>query len=253
MPAGITLVMLGAPLLSGLGWRGFWLLNAAILIGYAALLARATEADRPRDASRRLLDDLGLTLTAPGPWVLAILFGLYVGMYFAVFGFLPQLLSARIAVDQAFASILTAAAVGVGVAGCLHCGQLLARGVRPLHILLGAFAISGACGFGIFDASISGSVAYLLAIVLSFVGAFIPVVIIDGVPRHAPQPALIGTTMGFVIQGNNAGLVLGPAAAGAIAQASGWPAVSLLVACLALAGLAVSFGVKDKAGDESGG
>jgi CHAT domain-containing protein len=49
--------------------------------------------------------------------------------------------------------------------------------------------------------------------------------------------------MGFVMQGNNFGLVLGPAIAGAIAQAAGWPAVSILVhdgGRRSLAGLAVA-------------
>jgi MFS transporter, DHA1 family, inner membrane transport protein len=251
MPVGITLVMLGAPLLTVLGWRGFWLLNAAILIAYAGLLARQTDKDTPNKGSRRLLDDMRITLAARGPWLLAALFGVYVSMYFAVFGFLPRILAARMAIDESSASMLTALAVGAGAVGCLLCGQLLARGARPLWVLLGSFAAMALCGFGIFSDGVPGSAAYLLAIVLSFIGAFIPVVLIDGVPRHAPRPELIGTTMGFLIQGNNAGLVIGPAAAGAIAEASGWPAVSLLVAGFAAVGLALSFGVLAR-GQQSG-
>lgn len=41
--------------------------------------------------------------------------------------------------------------------------------------------------------------------------------------------------MGFVMQGNNVGLVLGPAMARAIAGAAGWPAVSFLLAAMAVA------------------
>jgi DHA1 family inner membrane transport protein len=246
MPVGITLVMLGAPLLTALGWRGFWLLNAAILIGYAGLLAQTTEPDRPRRATTSLLGDVRLTLAAGGPWVLAGLFGAYVSMYFAVFGFLPQILAERMAISDASASMLTAIAVGAGALGCLLCGQLLSRGARPLSILLGSFAVAALCGFGVFSGSVPGTLAYLLAIVLSFIGAFIPVVLIDGVPRHGPRPELIGTTMGFLIQGNNAGLMLGPAAAGAIAETSGWPAVSWLLAGFAVVGLVLSFGVRDR-------
>jgi MFS transporter, DHA1 family, inner membrane transport protein len=43
--------------------------------------------------------------------------------------------------------------------------------------------------------------------------------------------------MGFIMQGNNVGLALGPAMAGAMAGAAGWPAVSFLV--VGMAGIAV--------------
>jgi MFS transporter, DHA1 family, inner membrane transport protein len=45
--------------------------------------------------------------------------------------------------------------------------------------------------------------------------------------------------MGTVMQGNNIGLMVGPAAAGAIAAAYQWTAVALLVATLALAASAL--------------
>ena len=77
--------------------------------------------------------------------------------------------------------------------------------------------------------------------IFSFAGGFVPVVLIDGAPRHAPRPELVGAAMGFVMQGNNIGLVLGPAMAGAVAGAAGWPAVSFLVA--AMAGIAALLGL----------
>jgi predicted MFS family arabinose efflux permease len=47
--------------------------------------------------------------------------------------------------------------------------------------------------------------------------------------------------MGFVVQGNNVGLVLGPALSGAMAEAAGWPAVSFLL--VGMAGIAVLLGL----------
>jgi MFS transporter, DHA1 family, inner membrane transport protein len=63
MPAGMTLVLLAAPLLAALGWRGFWLLNAGVLVGYAALLGLGLHSAAADDGSRRnLAEDARVTL-----------------------------------------------------------------------------------------------------------------------------------------------------------------------------------------------
>lgn len=235
-PVGMTIVMLGAPLLGGLGWRGFWLANAAVLLGYLALFALGT---RPTPSSagvrRNVARDMRETLTAPGPWLLAALFASYLAIFFAVFGFLPSILTDRLNVDPGTGGMLTAIAVAAGAAGCLVCGQVLARGIRPWRILLASFGALALAGFGVFSEGVPGWIAYALSVVFSFVGGFIPVVLIDAAPRHAPRPELVGATMGFLMQGNNVGFVLGPAAAGAIATVAGWPTVSLFVVAVVVA------------------
>lgn len=235
-PVGMTVVMLGAPLLTVLGWRGLWLVNAAILLGYAGLFALGTHSMTSSSTSHRsIAGDVKHTLAAPGPWLLAGLFAAYLAVYFAVFGFLPSILMDRLAVSSATGGVLTAIAVVAGAAGCLVCGQFLASGVQPWRILLIGFGAMALCGFGIFSEDVAGQAAYALCIVFSFAGGFIPVVLIDAVPRHAPRPELVGATMGLLMQGNNAGLVLGPAAVGVIATAAGWPSVSLFVVAIVIA------------------
>jgi len=76
MPVGIAAVMVAAPLLAVIGWRGFWLANAALLIGYAGLLAAATRPAKqgvPRAAlaPRGVVRDLRRVTAAGGPWLLA--------------------------------------------------------------------------------------------------------------------------------------------------------------------------------------
>lgn len=236
-PVGMTIVMLGAPLLTALGWRSFWFANAAILLGYAGLFALGTRSMPPSDtASRRgVIDDVRQTLTAGGPWLLAALFAAYLAIYLVVFGFLPTILVDRLAVSPETAGILTALAAGAGAIGCLLCGQALTSGVRPWLILLAAFGTMALCAVGVFNGGLSGWVAYGLSVIFSCVGAFIPVVLIAAAPRHAPRPALVGATMGFLMQGNNVGFVAGPAAVGVIVMSFGWPAVSLFVVAVAIA------------------
>jgi MFS transporter, DHA1 family, inner membrane transport protein len=252
MPVGITLVMLGAPLLAATGWRGFWLVNAAILIGYAALLALGTRFVPPGGAPRRsIAADLRQTLAAGGPWLLAGLMAAFAAVFFAVFGFLPLLLSDRLAVGPETGSLLTALAMAANVLGNLGCGLLLARGVRRSHILLVGLVTMALCSLGILGEAVPGALAYALCIVFSAVGGLVPVALIDGAPRHAPRPELVGATMGFLMQGNNAGIVVGPAAAGALASGFGWPGVSLVVAGAGLAAGLVALALREPPAEAS--
>jgi DHA1 family inner membrane transport protein len=242
MPVGIAGVLLAAPLLGVIGWRGFWLLNAVVLAGYAVWVQSEIPSPPSNTTARRSIpDDIRAIGAAGGPWILAGLFAAFSACFFAVFGFLPYLLADRLAVSAETGSVLTALAVLASAGGNLACGQLLAQGQRPWRILLASFGLLALSALGIFQTTVSGGFAYGLCLAFSFVSGFIPVVLIDGAPRHAPRPELVGAAMGFVMQGNNVGLVLGPAIAGAMAGTAGWPAVSFLV--LGMAGLAVLLGL----------
>jgi MFS transporter, DHA1 family, inner membrane transport protein len=250
MPVGITLVMLGAPFLAATGWRGFWLVNAAILIGYAPLLALGTRFVPPAGAPHRsIAADLRQTLAAGGPWLLTGLMAAFAAVFFAVFGFLPLLLSDRLAVGPETGSLLTALAMAANVLGNLGCGMLLARGIRRSHILLVGFAAMALCGVGILGENVSGALAYALCLLFSAISGLVPVALIDGAPRYAPRPELVGATIGFLMQGNNAGIVVGPAAAGALAAAFGWPAVSFLVVAIVLAAGLLVFALRARPAD----
>lgn len=247
IPVGMTVVMLGAPLLAVVGWRGYWLANAAVLMGYAVLLAYGTREISPGAGRHRsVADDVRQTLAARGPWLLAGLFAAFSAAFFAVFGFLPSILSERLAVGPETGSVLAAAAVVVNVTGNLACGSLLARGVRPPNILLAGFLTMALCGFGILGDGVPGALAYALCLVFSAASGLVPVALFDGAPRHAPRPELVGATMGFLMQGNNVGLVVGPAAAGPLAAAFGWSAVAAFVAAVAVAASLLAVALRDR-------
>lgn len=235
MPVGMTIAMLAAPLLHWLSWRSFWLLNGAVLLSYALLLLWVLPAVKAATVTpRSVLKDIAEAITAPGPWLLCGLFAAFSVLFFALFGFLPALLTQRLNISSEAASMLSAVAIATSGAGNLVCGQLLARGVQPARLLLLSFAIMAICAVGALSALLPGPVMYVLCIVFSFAGGLVPVVIFTGAARFAPRKELLGATLGFAMQGNNIGLLLGPVAAGAIAGAFGWPAVSLLVVITAL-------------------
>jgi MFS transporter, DHA1 family, inner membrane transport protein len=244
MPLGMAVVMLAAPWLQALGWRGLWWGNAVLLAGYAMALAvgtRGLAAGTARSThSEGLSEGLWGTLRSGGAWFLAGQFCAYTAVFFALFGFLPTLLADRLGVDEGVAGLLSAIAVGAGAAGCIACGALLQRGHRASHMLVAGFAIIALCGVGILLVPLPGEVAYALCVIFSFAGAFIPVVIFDAAPRLATRPSLPGAVVGLATQGSNAGIVIGPVAAGAIATHAGWqwvapPLVAVAVVAAACA------------------
>lgn len=238
MPVGMAVVMLAAPMLGALGWRGLWWASAALLAGYALALAMGTRSLRTpagpvaRDAG--LLYSLWQTLRSADAWFLAGQFCAYTAAFFALFGFLPTILAERLAVGEAAAGLLSAIAVAAGAAGCLACGALLQRGCRASHLLAVGFCTLAACGVGVLAMPLPGELAYALCVLFSFAGAFVPVVIFDAAPRLAARPESLGSMVGLATQGNSVGIVLGPAMAGAVAGAAGWSWVAAPVVAVAL-------------------
>jgi predicted MFS family arabinose efflux permease len=249
MPVGMAIILLGAPLVAAIGWRGFWLLNAVVLIGYALLLAVATRSILLAPVARRSIGlDIRDTLGAKGPWLLAALFAAFSAAYFAVFGFLPAILSNRLGVSAGIGGVLSAFAIGANAVGNLACGALLSRGMRRAHILLIGFAAIALCSFGILGEQFPGVVEYALCILMSLICGLIPVALIDAAPLHAPRPDLVGATIGFLMQGNNVGLIIGPMMAGHLAATFGWSAVPFALAPIAGASIVAAFALERRPG-----
>jgi len=236
MPFGMTLILLASPLLDLIAWRGFWLLNTALLFLYAAILALSPLPPTPRpERFRPILRDMLDTAVSPGPWTLAGLFGSMSAAYFAMFGLLPMYFSERFGLTNEMAGLVAAAAIAASGFGNLACGQLLARGFGPMRLLFAGFSGIAVCGVGIFGPFSPLPLAFALCILFSFASGLIPVVIFDSAPRLSPRPDLLGVTIGFGMQGSNLGLLAGPPLAGGVAAAFGWSAIAVLIVGIALA------------------
>jgi MFS transporter, DHA1 family, inner membrane transport protein len=241
MPAGMGSIMLAAPLLDELTWRGFWMLIGLAHIAYvASIVARVRADEAAHSGGRNIRKDMNRAVTSPGPWLLGGLFAAQAASFFAVFGFLPSILSERLAVNGSAAGVLSAIAVAISAIGNIVCGQLLARGLASLQLLWMSFATLALCCFGIFSDHVPGAVAYGLCLVFSIAGGVIPVVVLNAAPRYAPEPGLIGLTLGFAMQGSNIGLALGPAVVGSMVSVGGWWTIPYLItATTALAGVMI--------------
>lgn len=236
MPAGMALALLIGPLL--VGWRGLWFTNA----GLAALVAIAVMRTVSQGVIMQdkwswsgLADDTLQTLKVGGPLLLAVTFGFYTLLFFALFSFLPVLLEERIGVSAALASVLTAAAIGANIIGNLTAGVLRERGVAQWKIIAVASTIMGVMGLVIFLPLLPNIAVFAACVVFSGFGGLIPAIIMGGIPTLTPSARLTPVSFGLVMQGNNLGQLIGPVTVGSVVAAMGWNAVAVFIACGAVA------------------
>lgn len=240
MPVGMTVVMLSAPLFSYLEWRGFWMLNAAILLAYGLIFAASIPAGAAQEHGQNTREQLARVIAATGPWALAVLFAAFSAAFFAIFGFLPTLLAEEFGLSRNLASVVAAISVAASGLGNLVSGVLLSAGQRPVHVLTAGFLAMVVFGFGVLAAGLTWPFVAVFAVLFSFMAGLVPVVLIGCLPKLAPRPDLVGATMGFAIQGNNVGMLAGPATAGGLAANFGWGCVAITVAAVLIAAIVLA-------------
>jgi MFS family permease len=120
-------------------------------------------------------------------------------------------------------------------------------------LLMLGFVTMALSAAGIFQVANSAAAVLVLCVLFSFASGLVPVVILASAAHHAPRPALLGATMGLIMQGNNIGLLIGPGAAGVAVAAFDWPAVSILIGAFALVALCliIVFGRLSSAGHQN--
>ena len=245
MPAGMAIMIVASPLfLAPLGWRGFWLVNGVAVAAFALVLALAgrwpdgTAAAKGTAAARSTgWAGLRRTVTAPGPLLLALSFAAYAAIWITVFGFLPTLLTDR-GVGLTAAAGLTALAVAANIPGNLGGGWALHRGVARWRLLAATFVVMGLCTLGVYTGTFDTATRYAFVVALSLVGGVIPTCCLEGVPVHAPAPALVATTNGLMVQGSHLGQIIAPPATAALVVAwGGWQVAPLLLVPAAVAGI----------------
>lgn len=244
VPAGIAMMMVLTPFLTGLlGWRGLWRVNAGFLTAYALFVALATRRLAGRSGQRvfrprQIWEDMFKTSTSAGPLLLATTFSTYALMWLAVMGFFPTLLIEGYGVKPDHASYLTALMVAMNVPGNLTGGWLLQRGFRRSGLVISAVVVMGLCTLTIYSSSLPFFVRYMACLAFSGWGGVLPASVMSGVPVHAPDPRLVGTTNGLIMQGSNLGQVIGPPTLALIVSATGgWGGAPWFLGSVAMVGV----------------
>ncbi|MDB5730111.1 MAG: transporter-like protein, partial [Variovorax sp.] len=209
--------------------------------------ARSREGGTPASVPGRLRT----TLTAPGPWLIALCFGVYAAQWMAVIGFLPSIY-ATAGFPAGLTAVLTALAAAANIGGNVVGGRLLQRGIAAPRLLMTAFGLMGlgtALAFGEWPGA-TGAVAlppaarYLAVIGFSLAGGMAPATLFSLAIRLAPSAATVSTTVGWMQQWSSFGqVVLPPLVAWITARAGGWQWTWLVTGACSLAGMALSLGI----------
>ncbi len=232
MPGGIALITFLAPLVfAHHTWRALWSCNAILLLVLAVAIGLLAQGARPvgaRAHTRRPLEELKSVMTARGPVVLALIFGMYTMQHLSVMGFLPTLLYERFQVPDARIGWLVSIAMASNIIGNLAAGVLLQRGVSRSSIIATASIFMACMTVGMFVLPLPFTAFYACAFAFSCFGGLVPSCVMGAAPFHAPEPSLLGATNGLLVQGSNLGTVFGPLLMSTIATHLGWTWVPVL-------------------------
>lgn len=248
MPAGIAaMLVVSPPVLGAFGWRGLWLAGAAAAFLIAVAIAAAGRGGGVPAAARRTQPgrNVRLTLSRPGPWLLAFSFTAFSLPWSSIMAWLPTFLVEHRGSTVLEAALLTALAVFMNVPGNVLSGWLVQKGVPRWLLVAVPSTLTGLAALGIFSDALDDEARYLLLLAFSFVGGLPPAALITGVPWHAPGTGQLGTTNGFVLQGGNLGQFLGAPLVGlVVATSGGWAAVGWIPAACAVVSVILAFAIR---------
>jgi len=255
MPAGTALTLLVGPLwLPVWGWQTWWCVFAVLSWVMALVLWRVVPADSvlalqyPAHSSSSALQiawpqRLRETLTASGPWLVALSFAMYSGQWLAVVGFLPSIYTQAGLTGLAL-GVLTALAAAVNMAGNMSSGRLLQKGLHPSVLLsmgFGAMALGSFLAFSDLTSS-APWLRYLGVLIFSGCGGLVPGTLFSLAVRLAPHERNVSTTVGWMQQCSAAGQFAGPPAVAWLAsQVGGWQWTWMATGLCCVGGWLLSF------------
>lgn len=240
MPLGTALALLGGPFIIPIGgWPLWWDLFALLSLAMAVWLYRVVPSDPPSLPQSRttLVSSLAATLSAAGPWLVALMFCVYSAQWLAVVGFLPSIY-ASVGLSGASLGVLTAAAAGANVVGNVASGRLLQAGHPPQKLLwigFGGMALGSSLAFMAATETLP-VLRYAATLLFFSVGGLVPATLFALAVRLAPGERQVAGTVGWVLQWSALGQFFGPpAVAWVAAQAGGWQQTPwVTVGCCAL-------------------
>jgi len=242
MPAGIMLMLFAGPLLPTIGWRTFWFANALVASGCAILLAIHAPAmsAAPREATSRFFAEVAAVVRRPRCLVLAFAFFAYSCQIFSLSFALPLLLTSAYKVSLGAAGLLSALVLAVSTIGHVSSGFLLRSGVPIWTNIAAAFLFFAFSGFAVYGGVLTAEGTSLVAALALGIGGLAPGAIYAAVPRAAPGPSAVPSTIGLVQQASSLGQFAGPVTLGLWVDHLGWQAAPAIVAPVALFGLAAA-------------
>lgn len=243
LPAGVSLVVLLAPLVMPLGgWRGLWVLTLSVIVLAALAIHRCRPAYRTvaqTVAEPHPLRAAKDALAQIEPWLLACAMACWTVQHYALIIWLPTFLKEQRDFSPLAVSLLSCLMVLVNVPGNLLGGSLLQRHFHRGNLIVCANLVAGLSGVGIFLDVFPDLVRYGLCLLLSFTGGLVPAAVLSASASFARTPKQIGTLQGLFVQFGNLGPFLGPPLIAMLVAASGlWRDALIVTGSAALLGIA---------------
>jgi cyanate permease len=225
MPAGVTIMILAAPLaLNSSGWRGLWGAVAVLAVaGAISMLLFGGRAPTPTAHARgaAVWANIRATVSEQGPWLLAGCFALYGAQLYAIITWMPTFMIEERGADVGTAAGLTALVVALnGLCNVLG-GWLLHRGATPWAMIAAAGAAMAISAFGTFSAAVPDAARYAFSLILCGAGGVVASATFALAPLFARSPAQTGVVNGVLVQASSLAQFAGPAALAAIVSRSG--------------------------------
>jgi CP family cyanate transporter-like MFS transporter len=252
MPLGTALALLGGPaVMALLGWQGLWGLLAVLSLAMAAAVTVVVPAEAKMPVSAQVTGGwasrLRGTLSAPGPWLVALCFAVYSGQWLAVIGFLPSIYG-QAGLAAGWTALATAGAAAVNIVGNVVSGRLLQRGVQPDRLLLAGYAAMGLGAWLAFGPAwqalpdpVAAGLRYGAVLLFSMLGGMIPGTLFSLAVRLTPPRGTVSTTVGWMQQWSSLGQFAGPPLVAWVAtRAGGWQLTWLVTGACTVAGMLLS-------------
>lgn len=254
MPLGTATALLCGPLVIALaGWEFWWWSLAGVTLLMTAWVWQVVPPDRtrshaggqPAPAQQGWMERLRHTLSAAGPWLVALSFAMYSGQWLAVIGFLPTIYT-EAGVAGGVSAVLTALVAGVNMLGNIASGRLLSRGVPAPVLLYTGFCVMAGGTFLAFAALPTGPGLRFVAVLLfSMLGGMIPGTLFSLAVRLAPGEGTVSTAVGWMQQWASFGQFAGPPLVAWLASAvGGWQWTWLITGACSVAGVSLALGIR---------
>jgi hypothetical protein len=161
------------------------------------------------------------TLSAPGPWLVALCFAVYSSQWVSVIGFLPSIY-AQAGISGGTSAWLTALAAAVNMVGNAVTGRLLGSGLRPQRLLMVGYAVMAVSACVAFvGLDLPPALRYGAVLIFSMVGGVIPGTLFTLAVRLAPNEHTVSTAIGWMQQWSAIGQFAGPPLVAWVASRTG--------------------------------
>lgn len=240
MGGGMGIALMLTPYLMHFSsWQFAWCTFSLAALLCAVALMCYLPNPQAIDNQVSILQLIKMTLSHPPAWILALIFGMYAGQWFALVSFLPMIYSEN-DIAATSAGTLTAVVAIANAVGTFGCGLLLQRGWQPKTLVHIGFSMLMICALGFYGLKESLTFAIQFGLVFSFslCGGLVAATILSQALYFAPNNMSISTTTGLVLQNSAISqFALPPSIAFVVSNTGTWWWAGVLMATLSVIGM----------------